>query len=70
MERFDELVHGPAALARVHHNRRNARKHVFDAVVEFGDQQVMALFSLLVARDITGQALDAYKAAGGIEFRS
>src|SRR5258708_27527667 len=48
----------------------NARQHVFDAVVEFGAQQVLALFSLLAPGDIAGQALDAHKAAGRVEFRS
>src|SRR5713101_5095132 len=47
----------------------NARQHVFDAMVEFGAQQVLALFRLLAPRDIAGQALDAYKAAGRVEFR-
>ena len=41
VQRFDELVHGHAASARMHDDRRNAREHVFDAVVKFGDQQVL-----------------------------
>jgi len=32
----------------------------FDAVVEFGDQQVLALLGLLAPRDIAGQALKAH----------
>src|SRR5258707_13760398 len=69
VERIDELVSGPAAPARVPDDCRNARQHVFDAVVEFGAQQILALFGLLAPRDIAGEALDAYKAADRIEFR-
>ena len=53
----------------MHDDRSNAREHVFDAVVELGDQQVLALFGLLAPRDIAGQTLEAYKAATFVEFR-
>jgi hypothetical protein len=37
-ERFDELVHSPAASARMHDKSPNACEQVFDAVIELGDQ--------------------------------
>ena len=70
VERIDELVSGPAASAGMPDDRRNARQHVFDAVIEFGAQQVLSLLVPLAPRDIAGQAFDAYNAAARVEFRS
>ena len=58
IECLDKLVHGAAALLRVHGNHANARKHVLDAVVKLCDQHALVLFGSLAFRDVTGQALD------------
>src|SRR5215470_19082656 len=52
----------------MHGDHRNACKHVFDAVVELGDQYVLALLSLLATRDVAGQAFDADNASGRVKF--
>src|SRR6266849_6552536 len=52
----------------MHGDHCNACEYVFDAVVELGDQQVLALLGLLAPRDIAGQALEAYDASSRVEF--
>src|SRR5260370_38095232 len=64
-----DLVGGPATWARLLDDRRNACKHIFDAVMEFGAQQVFPLLVALAPRDIARQAFDAYNAATRVEFR-
>ena len=68
IECLDKLVHGAAALLRIHGDHANAREHVLDAVVKLGDQQVLVLFSSLALRDVEGQALDAYAFPDGVEL--
>ncbi len=52
----------------MHSDHRNACKHVFDAVVEFGDEHVLALLGLPATRDVAGQAFEADNASGRVEF--
>src|SRR5579864_2479983 len=47
----------------------NARQHIFDAVVEFCNQQILTLLRLLPPGDIAGQALEPFNAAVRVEFR-
>ncbi len=69
MERFDELVHGLGASACIGDDCRNAREHVFDAVIKFGGEQISALLTMLASRDITGQALEAETISLRVKFR-
>src|SRR5260370_21664903 len=64
-----DLVGGPAASARLPDDRGKACQHIFDAVIEFGGQQVLPLLVALAPRDIARQAFDAYNAATRVEFR-
>src|SRR5215467_896810 len=52
----------------MHDDDCDARQHVLDPVVEFGDQQILALFGPLAPRDIESQTLEADNSSGHVEF--
>ena len=64
VQQFDEVVHCVASLARLLGDNGNAREHVFDAVIEFGNEQVLTLFRLLSIGNIKCQPAHAYKLPG------
>ena len=45
-ERFDELVHRSATVARAHGYDRNTRKYILDAMVELAHEQLYVLLGL------------------------
>jgi hypothetical protein len=47
IQRFGKLIHCAAAFTRFRGYYGYAREHVLDAVVEFGDEQILSLQRLL-----------------------
>src|SRR4029077_19044552 len=67
-QRLDEVVHAAASLARLPRDDGHAGEHVLDAVIELGDEQVLALFGMLVIRNVERKPAHVRKLAGGVEF--
>jgi hypothetical protein len=52
----------------LHRDHSNTREHILDAVVELGDQPVLALLSLFAPGNVKGQTFEAHKATFSVEL--
>ena len=68
VEGGDKVRHRVARLLRARGDDRHSCEHIFDAMVELRNQQVLVLLQRLAFGDVARQALNAQESSGSVKF--